>query len=287
MEALELGPEWVRRSIANDETVLDAAAGTASSPVAVKDSALRESALESYAAQRDPESIAAEVAHRHSKSAAPTVRDNSVQRAKNIPPIVTNDTRADQILRMDWPQLKAAVAACTACPLAPTRTKTVFGVGDEAADWLFVGEGPGAEEDAKGEPFVGQAGRLLDNMLASIGLARGKNVYIANIVKCRPPGNRNPESSEALQCSPFLQRQIELIRPRLIIALGKVAVTNLLGRDVSISAMRGDVHDYRGIPLIVTYHPAYLLRSLHEKAKAWEDLCFARDTMRDLVVRAT
>jgi uracil-DNA glycosylase family 4 len=185
-----------------------------------------------------------------------------------------------------WAELKAGVASCTACGLHEKRNKTVFGVGDEQADWLFVGEGPGAEEDAQGEPFVGQAGKLLDNMLAAIDLRRGNNVYIANIVKCRPPGNRNPEPEEALACSAHLQRQIELIRPKLIIALGKVAAVNLLGRDASIAALRGQVHDHRGIPLIVTYHPAYLLRTLNDKAKAWQDLCFAVDTMRGLQAAA-
>jgi DNA polymerase len=162
------------------------------------------------------------------------------------------------------------------------RNKTVFGVGDENADWLFVGEGPGADEDAQGEPFVGQAGKLLDNMLAAIQLKRGSNVYIANVVKCRPPGNRNPQAEEALACEPYLHRQIELIKPRLIVALGKVAAVNLLARDASVASMRTQVHRYRGIPLIVTYHPAYLLRSLQEKARAWEDLCFAVDTMQAL-----
>jgi DNA polymerase len=197
-------------------------------------------------------------------------------------PAVVSDARRANILRMDWSELKACVAQCVACPLHQTRKQAVFGVGDEQADWLFIGEGPGAEEDARGEPFVGQAGRLLDSMLAAIGLKRGDNVYIANVVKCRPPGNRNPETAEALSCEPHLARQIALIQPRLIVALGKVAAQNLLASDGSIAGMRGRVHDYRGTPLIVTYHPAYLLRSLTEKAKAWADLCFARDTMARL-----
>ena len=197
------------------------------------------------------------------------------------------DDRAARILRMDWFALEAEVERCIACALAPTRTKTVFGVGDRSARWLFVGEGPGADEDQRGEPFVGQAGRLLDNMLASIGIARGHDVYIANIVKCRPPGNRNPEAAEAHACNPFLQRQVELIQPKLIVALGKVAATNLLGRDVPVGTLRGSVHEYRGVPMVVTYHPAYLLRNLPDKAKAWEDLCFARDTMAGLVARGT
>jgi DNA polymerase len=190
--------------------------------------------------------------------------------------------RFEAILRMDWDALEAAVAQCNACPLARTRTRTVFGVGDRASDWLFVGEGPGADEDWRGEPFVGQAGRLLDAMLAAIGLERGRDVFIANVVKCRPPGNRNPEPAEAGCCMPFLQRQVELIRPRLIVALGKVAAVNLLGREVAVAALRGRLHDYRGIPLLVTYHPAYLLRNLPDKARAWEDLCLARDTMAAL-----
>jgi DNA polymerase len=183
---------------------------------------------------------------------------------------------------MDWAALKSCVADCKACGLHQGRNRTVFGVGDEQADWLFVGEGPGADEDAQGEPFVGQAGKLLDNMLAAINLKRGANVYIANIVKCRPPGNRNPQPDEAQACAPYLQRQIALIRPKLIVALGKVAAVNLLGREASISSLRGRVHDCNGIALVVTYHPAYLLRTLQDKAKAWEDLCFAVESMRRL-----
>jgi DNA polymerase len=183
---------------------------------------------------------------------------------------------------MDWTSLQAEVAGCKACALHAKRTQTVFGVGDEQADWLFVGEGPGAEEDARGEPFVGQAGKLLDNMLAAIGLRRGANVYIANVVKCRPPGNRNPDPAEAGACEPFLARQIALLAPKLVIALGRVAAVNLLARDATIASLRGRLHDFRGTPLLVTYHPAYLLRNLPDKAKAWEDLCLARETMARL-----
>jgi len=196
------------------------------------------------------------------------------------------EDRASSIARIDWHGLKEAVRTCTACPLHASRKQSVFGIGDEHANWLFVGEGPGAEEDAKGEPFVGQAGRLLDNMLAAIGLKRGEDVYIANIVKCRPPGNRVPEPMEVNRCEPYLKRQIALIQPRLIIALGKTAAENLLQRQASIASMRGRTHDYEGIPLIVTYHPAYLLRNLVDKAKAWEDLCFAVETMRQLKTTA-
>jgi len=186
------------------------------------------------------------------------------------------------IPQMNWKSLESTVSTCVACPLSLTRTQTVFGVGDEHADWLFIGEGPGAREDATGEPFVGQAGKLLDQMLAAIKLKRGNQVYITNIVKCRPPNNRNPTLNEAKQCEPYLTRQIQLIKPKLIVALGKVAAQNLLQSDDSISSLRGKVHDYSGTPLIVTYHPAYLLRALSEKAKAWKDLCFAVSIMKSL-----
>ena len=182
---------------------------------------------------------------------------------------------------LNWDELKQTVHDCTACKLRAGCTQTVFGVGDENADWLFVGEGPGADEDAQGEPFVGQAGKLLDNMLAAIKLKRGNNVYIANIVKCRPPSNRNPEPDEIATCMPYLQQQIALIKPKLIVALGKVAATSLLGREATLGSLRGTVHDLKGTPLIVTYHPAYLLRSPAEKAKAWQDLCFAVQRMTE------
>lgn len=191
---------------------------------------------------------------------------------------------------MDWAELREAAATCASCVLHEKRKQAVLGVGDEKADWLFVGEGPGAEEDMRGEPFVGQAGKLLDNMLSAIGLKRGNNVYIANVVKCRPPGNRNPAPEETLACQPFLDRQIALLQPRLVVALGKVAANTLLARGGTalrarggtLGSLRNTVHDYRGIPLIVTYHPAYLLRTLTDKAKAWEDLCFAVETMAGL-----
>lgn len=191
------------------------------------------------------------------------------------------DTPASGIENSSWPQLKEAVRNCTACRLRAGCTQTVFGVGDEKAGWLFVGEGPGADEDALGEPFVGQAGKLLDNMLTAIKLRRGNSVYIANIVKCRPPDNRTPAADEIAQCLPYLQRQIELIQPKMIVALGKVASNALLGRDATLASLRGKLHDYRGIPLVVTYHPAYLLRTPSEKAKTWQDLCFAVKAMED------
>jgi DNA polymerase len=181
-----------------------------------------------------------------------------------------------------WDTLTEAVARCTACKLSATRTQGVLGVGDRDADWLIVGEAPGADEDAQGEPFVGQAGKLLDAMLASIGLARGDNVYITNVVKSRPPGNRNPEPDEIAACMPYLLAQIELIRPKLILALGRVAAQSLLDTDEAVGRLRGQVHRFRDVPLVVTYHPAYLLRNLPDKARAWEDLCLARRTMQSL-----
>jgi DNA polymerase len=192
------------------------------------------------------------------------------------------EDRLQRIVVLDWPAFAADVDACTACGLCRTRNRSVPGVGDTRAQWLFVGEAPGADEDAKGEPFVGQAGRLLDSMLAALGMRRGANVYIANVLKCRPPGNRTPEPREVEACRPYLDRQIALIAPRIIVALGKSAATTLLNVDASIASLRGRVHRYQGVPLVVTYHPAYLLRNLPDKAKAWEDLCLARATMRRL-----
>ncbi|MHB1115468.1 uracil-DNA glycosylase [Sideroxydans sp.] len=188
-----------------------------------------------------------------------------------IPPTVEKQNIPD-VATLDWPALKDKVRDCVACKLRAGCTQTVFGVGDEQADWLFVGEGPGTEEDAQGEPFVGQAGKLLDNMLFSIGLKRGDNVYIANVVKCHPPDNRHPAADEIATCLPYLHRQIALIKPKLIVALGKTAATALLGRDATLGSLRGTTHDFHGTPLLVTYHPAYLLRSPAEKAKAWQDL---------------
>lgn len=206
-------------------------------------------------------------------------------------PVTTSDdtpgAREALIARMSWQELSEAVPGCTACSLCKTRKQAVYGVGNAKADWMIIGEAPGAEEDARGEPFVGQAGRLLDNMLAAIGLDRQQHVYIANVLKCRPPGNRNPEAEEIARCAPFLARQVELVQPKLIIAMGRFAAQTLLGSGASIASMRGKRHDYNGVPLIVTYHPAYLLRTLADKARAWEDLCFARATMKELCAAET
>ena len=193
-----------------------------------------------------------------------------------------DESRCAAIMAMDWEALQESVSLCQACSLSETRTRTVFGIGDANADWLFIGEAPGAEEDKRGEPFVGAAGQLLDNMLAAIQLKRGDNVYIANVLKCRPPQNRDPHGEEVVRCDPYLKRQVALIRPRLIVALGRFAAQSVLDTDASIASLRGKLHDYQGVPVLVTYHPAYLLRNLPDKLKAWEDLCFARSTMQRL-----
>ena len=181
-----------------------------------------------------------------------------------------------------WTALEAEVAACTKCPLHAGRTRTVFGVGDRRAGWMVIGEAPGAEEDRRGEPFVGRAGQLLNAMLRAIGLGR-EQVFIANILKCRPPDNRDPESAEVACCLPYLERQIALLQPRILLAVGRIAAQNLLATDTPIGKLRGQVHRFgaAGTPLVVTYHPAYLLRSPGEKAKAWDDLKLARRVFRD------
>ena len=212
--------------------------------------------------------------------------------------------RPEGVADMDWPQLEATVAACRACGLCAGRTQTVFGVGSRTADWMVIGEAPGENEDRQGQPFVGQAGKLLDNMLAAIGLSRQveeiidsgaaradpasasglkdskQGVYIANVLKCRPPGNRNPQPDEITQCEPYLRRQVALVQPKIILAMGRFAVQSLLQTTEPIGKLRGRVHHYEGVPVIVTYHPAYLLRALPEKAKAWQDLCLALATAR-------
>ena len=215
----------------------------------------------------------------------------AVQQAPSDPALVE---RAAHIATLAWGPLQDAVAACTACGLCESRRQTVFGVGHAQADWMIVGEAPGEQEDQQGEPFVGPAGQLLDQMLRAVGQSRraatgegreddqagdpARRVFIANTLKCRPPRNRNPEPDEMARCEPFLQRQVALVRPKLILLMGRFAVKQLLKSDDAIGKLRGRVHRYEGIPVIVTYHPAYLLRNLPEKAKAWEDLCLAKAT---------
>jgi len=190
--------------------------------------------------------------------------------------VIAVSTPGGSVDTLDWEALRNRVAGCTLCELHRTRTQTVFGVGNRAADWLVIGEAPGADEDRQGEPFVGRAGQLLNSMLRAIGLPR-EQVYIANILKCRPPGNRDPKPEEAACCTPYLHRQIALLKPRLILVVGRVAAQKLLETDMPLARLRGQVHRYGPLstPLVVTYHPAYLLRSPGEKRKAWIDLKFA------------
>jgi uracil-DNA glycosylase family 4 len=225
-------------------------------------------------------------------SARPAVLPGVVAQAPAGPPsraIAPGGSSAAASL--DWAALQQAVAGCRACPLYERRTRTVFGAGPAGlsdgqaplVDWMVIGEAPGEQEDLSGEPFVGPAGKLLDNMLRALGLDRrsvaGGGVYIANTVKCRPPGNRNPEPGELAQCAPFLERQVALVRPRIILAMGRFAVQSLLQSTEPLGKLRGRVHHWRSIPVVVTYHPAYLLRNLPDKAKAWADLCLAAQTL--------
>lgn len=260
LRELNLYPLWVRREVAADDAVDTGAAIGADKtfqPALI---------LAPPVKQPEPAALQPEASQEsHGTGEAGVTADMNSREAASV----------STVFDVSWAELKQRVRDCSSCKLRAGCSQTVFGVGDPNADWLFIGEGPGAEEDAQGEPFVGQAGKLLDNMLMAIKLKRGKNVYIGNVVKCRPPGNRAPEADEIAQCLPYLQRQIELIRPKLIVALGKVASNALLGKDATLASLRGKVHDYKGIPLIVTYHPAYLLRTPSEKAKTWQDLCLA------------
>ncbi len=198
-------------------------------------------------------------------------------------PQVTGDVPLAEPQLPTWPELRDKVAACTLCSLHRTRTQTVFGVGSESADWMIIGEAPGAEEDRRGEPFVGRAGKLLDEMLRSVGLARDA-VFIANLLKCRPPQNRDPAVGEAADCRSYLDRQIALLAPKLILVVGRIAAQHLLETDAPLGRLRGQRHYLNNgqLPVVVTYHPAYLLRSPTQKRKAWQDLCLARQIVKEL-----
>jgi len=204
------------------------------------------------------------------------------QAGQSVPDVVEVTVTADGPVP-DWTELQGSVAGCMRCPLHQSRTQTVFGVGNQNADWMIIGEAPGAEEDRRGEPFVGRAGKLLDEMLRAVGLDRG-TVFITNILKCRPPGNRDPAADEAAACRGYLERQIELIKPRLILAVGRIAAQQLLHTDSPLGRLRGRAHSLNSgqVPLVVTYHPAYLLRSPSQKRKVWEDLCLARQIVQEL-----
>jgi uracil-DNA glycosylase family 4 len=217
---------------------------------------------------------------RSAARAAPTAAAAPAARAATV----AVPTRPD-VAALDWAALRAAVAACRACALCESRQQTVFGVGHPHSHWMVVGEAPGEQEDRQGEPFVGPAGQLLDNMLRSIGLTRSdappeRQVFIANTLKCRPPKNRNPDPAETAQCAPFLERQIALVAPRIILAMGRFAAQALLASNAPLGKLRGRVHQYRGVPVVVTYHPAYLLRTPADKARAWEDLCLAASVVQ-------
>ncbi len=194
----------------------------------------------------------------------------------DVPDVIIESNETVAASTLDWPALEQTVAVCTQCPLCEQRTQAVFGVGNQQADWLIIGEAPGEQEDLQGEPFVGKAGLLLNNMLTAVGLDRHK-AYIANIAKCRPPQNRDPAPEEIEKCLPYLQRQVELIQPKLILVVGRIAAQTLLKTDTPVGKLRGQIHTYpdTDIPMIVTYHPAYLLRRPSEKRKSWDDLKLA------------
>ena len=210
---------------------------------------------------------------------APAPRPAPVAAPAPVPTPPAQPRPASPVATLDWPELREAVAGCRACGLCEGRKNTVFGVGDEQADWMIVGEAPGENEDLQGEPFVGAAGQLLDNMLKAVGRSRtgqgAQGAYIANVLKCRPPANRNPQPEEVAQCEPDLARQVALVEPKVIVAMGRFAVQALLKTNEPIGRLRGQVHHYEGVPVIVTYHPAYLLRTPTDKGKAWADLCLA------------
>ena len=288
LDALAIGPRWLRRetspvrlSQARDLSLHSDLQATAQAPVQATVTTIEQSAhwpVESTAAAADlalqPPGVASGEAVRPKARVEPggSISEASGQHA------------ADDIAAMDWETLQQAVSNCTRCNLCRSRTRTVFGVGDPKAKWLFVGEGPGRNEDQQGEPFVGPAGKLLDNMLAAMALRRGRNAFIANVVKCRPTDasgkDRAPSAEEVAACKPYLTRQIALIRPDIMVALGKTAAVALLGCEptTAVSKLRGVVHRYAELPLVVTYHPAYLLRALVDKRKTWEDLCLAMAT---------
>ncbi len=271
---------WRRRdgeSPAADETARDAAPAAAGDPVAGEGSGADAGQVQIPAA---PETGMPQTAAPEGRAdARPTPVEPPAQTAHGgrpaAPAPAPSVPAAIDVGDLGWDALQAAVARCTACELHATRTQTVFGTGNRNADWMIVGEAPGADEDRLGEPFVGRAGQLLNNMLRAIGLQR-EQVYIANVVKCRPPNNRNPHVDEISRCLGYLQRQVELVRPRLILVVGRVAAHGLLKVDTPLGKLRGQVYRFCDIPVVVTYHPAYLLRTPRDKAKSWDDLRFAR-----------
>ncbi len=276
LEELQLAPLWVRREL------LQAGPEEPEAPPAMAEQV--QALPQPEPAARHPLPAVARAANR---AMAPLIAASGAASRSGTPssaplqaaPADAGNPRAQAIARMDWEELQSAIRECTACALCHSRQQAVPGVGNPQARLLVVGEAPGEEEDRQGEPFVGRAGKLLDAMLASIGEKRGERVYIANVLKCRPPGNRNPQADEIAACRPFLLRQLELVSPRVILASGRFAAQILLQTDAPLSALRGRTHHSNGIPVVVTYHPAYLLRNLPDKAKAWDDLLRARDLL--------
>lgn len=262
IDALGIGPEWVLRHHVH--------AGTAKTEPA--------RSIDACDAEEKEEEINVIPAPTFSDAIQPVLAkqldgNTPLQKAwqqVDIPP------KNDVIARMDWAQLEQTVAACQLCPLSQTRTQTVFGIGTQRAELLIIGEAPGEQEDKTGQPFVGPAGKLLDNMLRAIGLTRTQHVYIANVLKCRPPANRDPSPDEIAHCSAYLRRQVALIQPKVILLLGRFSAQTLLETTITIGKLRGQIHHYQDVPAVVTYHPAYLLRSPAEKAKAWADLNMVR-----------
>lgn len=277
LQALGLAPVFVRRDLLRARSAEGATAAAATQASAATDPL-----AEPTATHRAVSQTALTPSLQDGAPASPAA-GNSASLPSGPAATAVDPERAARISRMDWAELDAAAQACRACKLGSSRFQAVFGTGSTQAQWMIVGEAPGAEEDRQGEPFVGAAGKLLDAMLQAIGLDRGasdqRGVYIANVLKCRPPGNRNPAPEEVAQCAPLLQRQVALLQPRIILALGRFAAQSLLGSAAPISQLRGHVHRYAGIPVVVSYHPAYLLRNPADKARVWRDLCFARDVM--------
>jgi uracil-DNA glycosylase family 4 len=278
---------WVRRpGVALAGIWVDPPAATASEVVAGEAVGLAPEATPGVPAEVAPSGAIEPVAGAQISTRAP---DMPVAAALDAPAVVRAPApplSGDETAR--WQALRSEVLSCTKCALHKSRTQGVLGVGPHRTEWMVIGEAPGAEEDRRGEPFVGRAGHLLDAMLQAIGLNRGSNVYIANVLKSRPPNNRDPKPEEVAACLPYLMRQIELLRPRLLLAVGRIAAQNLLATDLSLSRLRSKVHHFGELntPLIVTYHPAYLLRTPSDKRKAWEDLKFARTVFRQLADRA-
>jgi uracil-DNA glycosylase family 4 len=277
LDELGLGPVWVSRVAGTRANVLADSSVARGTPMQIEPAHVKQKPALMPAGSPDGESAVGSINADALVTTMPAgTRVVSIEAPGHTPMALS------AVEQLDWPALAERVSHCTSCKLCEKRTQTVFGVGDPNADWMLIGEAPGETEDKQGEPFVGQAGKLLDNMLRSLGMQRGHDVYIANVIKCRPPNNRNPEPEEVARCEPYLQRQVALVQPKLIVAMGRFAAQSLLKTTASIASLRGRLHEYQNVPVIVTYHPAYLLRSLPDKAKAWSDLCMAKATYEKL-----